>query len=298
MRKLTPMVWYSILLVTAALLALVLPPNPETLADLQISASGYRLALAVLIIPYAALWYAGFYVYAKVQEYSHYVHKSKEGEAFRRISRGLGILAFGLVVPLMLDLAIGFAAQKQPVFSTLSKLGHHYYTLLFMLVAITYISDGSDRLVERIKVRARMGSIRWFAVVFVLLSTIYSYLVLHNYRVNQNPYDVGLALILLTIIAPHLYVWFLGISSALELNLYAVHVQGLIYQRALALFAKGIVVVITGAIASQFIESTVAVHQSNIWYVLLYEFLPLLLLIIGFGLMAAGAKKLKRIEEV
>lgn len=297
-HKLTPMVWYSILLVTAVLISLGLPPNPETLSDLHISSFDYRLAVAAILVPYAILWYAGFYVYAKVSEYTRFLGSTREGRAFRNISIGVGILAFGLIVPTILDSIVGFAAQKVPSLNTLAAIDHNYYTVLFALVAITYISNGAVKLVERIRAHPPLLAIRIFGIVFVLLGSIYGYLVTHDYYVNNNPYHIAVPFILLTIIAPHLYVWFMGFLSAMEFSVYATQVQGVIYRSALRMFAKGIVVVVAGAVTNQFIATTASSHQTSVWFVLLFDFLPLAVLVAGFGLMAAGAKQLKRIEEV
>jgi hypothetical protein len=292
------MVWYSILLVIAVLLSLGLPPNPETLADLHISATGYRLAVAAILVPYAVLWYAGFYVFAKVSEYTRFLGTTREGKAFRSTSIGLGILAFGLIVPTILDTIVGFAAQKFHSLNTLAAVDHNYYTVIFTIVAFTYISNGSVKLVERIKSHPPLIAMRLFGIVFVLLGSIYGYLVTHNFHTNGNPYHIAVPFILLTIIAPHLYVWFMGFLSAMEFSVYATDVQGVIYRRTLRLFATGIVVTIAGAITNQFIASTVSSHQTSVWFVLLFDFVPLAVLVAGLGIMAAGARQLKRIEEV
>src|SRR5690242_19548072 len=97
--RITPITWFVILSLIAIGLALGLPPDPHTVKQLHTTATTYHLAVAVLLIPYVIIWYASFYAFAKLQEYSRPLKKSRDGSAFHTITLGMGTLAISLVVP-------------------------------------------------------------------------------------------------------------------------------------------------------------------------------------------------------
>jgi hypothetical protein len=93
------MIWFIILVVITCGLALGLPPDPQTMQQLHISSVVYRIATLALLIPYVVIWYAAFYACAKLKEYSQTIRCSEDGKAFRNIMIGMGVLAFGQIVP-------------------------------------------------------------------------------------------------------------------------------------------------------------------------------------------------------
>ena len=98
---------------------------------------------------------------------------------------------------------------------------------------------------------------------------------------------------------PFLYGWAVGLLSAHDFNLYAQIVRGTLYRQAIKQFAIGITVVITGSIAIQFVNITLA-HRANnsLGFVLLIDYLILIIIAAGLILMARGTMNLKKIEEV
>jgi hypothetical protein len=116
---------------------------------------------------------------------------------------------------------------------------------------------------------------------------------------THNPYFLPIWLLLLTVIIPYLYAWFVGLLAAYEITSYSQQVRGVLYKQALHLLVGGLVAVIAGSILLQYISS---VDPSPGHLVLDYRLLLVVLfrivIGIGFVLIAAGANRLKRIEEV
>lgn len=298
-RFFSPMQWFIVLSVVGVVLALGLPPDPYDLARMHITSGAYRLAVGLLLVPYIIIWFTAFYTFAKLQEYNRYVKKSTEGRAFRKLTAGMGILAFGLAVPTLALLFFRAIGQVHPGFRTVGTVMNDYLTLFVPLVAFTFFSTAARQLVRSTRVQSGLLSIRLSVIFFLALSTVYTRLTLHNYDLHPDLYYLNVFFLLVTIVIPYLYTWFLGLFSAFEFRVYAQQVKGLLYRQALRQFAAGVTIVICGSIAIQFVNGTVEARISrSLGSILLVEYILLIIVAIGLLLMAFGTKKLKKIEEV
>lgn len=297
--KLTPITCFIILAIIAIGLALGLPPDPHAVRQLHTSAASYRLAIAVLLIPYVLIWYASFYTFGKLQDYSEPLKGTKDGAAFRKITVGMGVLAFSLVIPTIISLILNNIAAHHEAFKAASVIINNYLGLFPGLLAFLLLYNGT-RMLRRTATRGRAQKLdlRWHAPWFLLLSVLFSHLTIDNYY-RSHPYHLALWLLIVTFIVPYLYGWVVGLLSAYDLWLYAKAVPGLLYQRAIKLFAGGITVVIVGSIAIQFVSITITQRLSDsLGSVLLIDYGLLIIVTIGLFLMALGTKKLIKIEEV
>lgn len=297
--KLTPMRWCAILAFIVCVLSLSLPADPHTLHSLNISQPTYRIIIAFLLIPEIVIWYASFFAYAKLKEYTHYLKGSKDGPAFTKIMTGVAVLAFGLVVPSIISLPLNTIAAHHDGFRPAAAIITNYISLLVAAIAFTYINSGSHLLMLSIKKRAGLKEIRLFMIAFILLSVFFSHAAMHTRSLDNNPYYLGHYLLMITLITPYLYAWYEGLSSAYSFWVYSRNTQGLLYKKAFVQLASGMVVVIIGFIAIQFITSTFGANTTEpLGYVLVLVNALLAVLLLGLALLAFGAKKLKKIEEV
>lgn len=297
MPKLTPMKWFVILAVIAIGLALGLPPDPGSLKELHATATAYRLAVATLLIPYMLIWYTSFYAFAKLQEYSAPLKDTKDGAGFRRITFGMGTLAFSLVVPTIISLILNNIASHHHGFKPAAVIIDNYLGLFPGLVAFWLLLSGARKLLTTVRGKTQQLDLRWHAPWFLLLSVVFSRLVLEN-QFRWHPYHLGVWLLVLTFIVPFLYGWVVGLLSAYSLNVYANSVKGSLYQIAIKRFAAGISVTIMGSIAIQFVNITLAQRiNKSLGIVLLIDYCLLIIIAIGLILMAVGTNKLKKIEE-
>jgi len=297
MPKLTPLRWFVLLSIVAIVLALGLPPDHSTLQQLHISSATYRVAIAALLIPYALIWYAGFYAFAKLQEYSSPLKGAKDGEAFRKLTVGMGTLAFALVVPTIISLVLTSIASHNASFKTASIIISNYLGLFPGMVAFLILLNGSRELLRTTKGGATKLDIRWHAPWFLLLTVTFSYLTIKN-KYEFHPYHLPLILLITTFIVPYLYGWLVGLLSAYDLHLYAKTVSGALYRKGISQFAHGIFIGVIGSIAIQFVNITIAQrYDKSVGAIVLLDYL--LLLIVGWGLLliALGTKKLALIEK-
>ena len=298
MLKLTPLKWFVVLAVIAVGLALGLPPDPQAVQHLHTTQASYRLAIAALLIPYILIWYASFFSFAKLQEYSKPLKDTKDGAAFRKITIGMGTLAFSLVVPTIIMLILSNIASHQSSFGTTAGIINNYLGLFPGMIAFLLLYNGARQLLGTVSKKAGRLDIRWHAPWFLLLSATFSHLAIEN-QYRWDSYHLAVWLLITTYVVPFLYGWAVGLLSAHDFNLYAQIVRGTLYRQAIKQFAIGITVVITGSIAIQFVNITLA-HRANnsLGFVLLIDYLILIIIAAGLILMARGTMNLKKIEEV
>jgi len=297
--KLTPMRWFVILLLIVCILSLVLASDPRIFNTFHISRGAHRLIVLFLLLPLAALWYASFFAYAKLQEYTRYLKSSKEGKAFRKITSGLGTLAFGLIIIYIISLVLYYAAAHKSGLQATAIIINNYLSLLVPVLAFTLINSGSHMLVELVNERASLLGIRVFAIMFTILGVFYTHITLQTHNLIINPYHLSVYPLMITLVIPYLYAWFVGLVSAYNFKIYSEHVKGLLYKKSLSQFAAGITITIVGSIAVQFVISTVGAKTNEpLGLVLAVIYLLMAILLGGLGLMAVSTQKLKKIEEV
>lgn len=296
--KLTPMNWFVFLTIVMICLALGLPVDPQALEQMHTTATTYRLAVAALLIPYVLIWYAAFYAYAKLQEYSRLIKKTKDGAAFHTIAIGMGTLAFALIVPTIVLLILNSIAGQHPSFKPVAVVVGNYLTLFSALAAFLLLFNGARQLLRTVRNGVLRLDIRWHAPWFLLLAIVFSHLAIENYY-QHNPYHVNKWVLITTFIVPYIYTWMIGLLCAYELHWYSRTVKGILYQRAIKRFAQGIAVAVAGSVIIQFVNITILQRvNSSLTGVLLLDYIMLAIVAGGLLLMALGTKKLKRIEEL
>jgi hypothetical protein len=141
-------------------------------------------------------------------------------------------------------------------------------------------------------------------LVFVVGGVLYCYLTFRRFDPSSlgstnNPYALPIWLMLLTVIIPYLYAWFVGLLAAYEITTYTKQVRGVLYKQALHLLVIGLLAVIIGSITLQYVSSVApAAGHLTLNYRLLLITLFRVVDGIGFVLIAIGALRLRKIEEV
>ena len=136
--------------------------------------------------------------------------------------------------------------------------------------------------------------------VCIVISVMYCAVTLNAVEdLNPNPYRLPLWLILLTIIIPYLYSWMMGLFAVFEISQYRRVVRGVIYKDGLRLIATGTTCAIIASVALQYLTSSSPyLRLINLNSRLVISYVILITFAIGFILIAIGASKLKKIEEV
>lgn len=301
----TPAVqWWCALVVIYTVLIFGLPANLLTMHAYHLSSLEYRVLLFAVALPSMLVWLAAFWGYAALRQYAQSIHKTKEGPHFNQLATGCYWLAWSLPLPTIASLLLNTLADKSPGFRPTAIIIANYLSLLFPLVGFSLIGNTARDLTRSAKLSFSLAGARLIMLLFLLAGVLYCYLTFHHFDLTSltsthNPYFLPVWLAVVSITVPYLYAWFIGLLGAYEIVLFSKNVQGLLYRRALAYVAVGLVAVIVSSITLQYINGVVpAVSHLVLNYKLVAITLFRILGGTGFIILALGAKRLKKIEEI
>ena len=298
MRKLSPIAWFVVLLLLSAGFALGLPPSYSLLHTFHITHAEYRLAVFTLLVPYAIIWFSAFYGYDKLARYAKTVRGSREGDAFQNIATGTGFLAWGLALPTLLAILLGGITAHYPAFEPARTIIDEYAMLLAPLIGFVIIGAGTRKLADIVRARPTRAGVLLFGLAVIFVTIFFEHAVIRNRYIGGSPYYLPLTLLMTTIIAPYVFTWYTGLLAAYELWLYAIKARGVLYKRALSQLAGGIAIVIVGSVSAQYLAGSYATHGTSVITVLAIAYSFLVIQALGYVLVAVGANRLKKIEEV
>ncbi|HVC36308.1 MAG TPA: hypothetical protein VNE40_02580 [Candidatus Dormibacteraeota bacterium] len=296
--------YYIVLVIVYFLLAIFLPANWITEKTYHLTASEYHILLVIFMLPVLIFWYAAFYGGHKLKEYAVLVKETAGGTEYWQIARGSLWLAWGIAIPSVLGLAINALVNAHPNFNNWSIILINYLDLGFSIISFSLISNGTKGLREKAHLRISNRRLKALIGILVCLSVLFCFLVFRQFQLNNlfstaNPYKLPLLLVMLSIVIPYLYAWFLGLFAAHEMYLLAKNAHGLFYQNALRQLVGGLGCIISGSIALQYLSSSVPGHNYLLLNgKLLAYFLMLILTAGGFMLIAVSASQLKKLEEI
>jgi len=295
---------YVILALLYIVLIFVLPANSHAMQTYHLSGFEYRVLYLAVAVPSLVIWFVAFYGYARLQEYARVIKRAEEAPAFSQLARGCMWLAWSLPVSVLTAYVLDAIADQWSGFHAASVILANYTTLALPLIGFSIVGMASKELIGRMNTRLSPMNARGIMLFFVVGGVLYCYLTFRHLNPGSlgsahNPYFLPIWLMLLTVIIPYLYAWFVGLLAAYEITTYSQQVRGVLYKQALRLLIGGLVAVIAGSILIQYVSS---VDPSVGHFVLDYRLLLIVLFRIvtgiGFVLIAVGANRLKRIEEV
>lgn len=303
-RTLRTMQYCIALALLYIVLIFILPINHATMAHYHLSPISYRIATAAVAVPTIAVWFAAFWGYAKLREYSRYIAKTKEGPYFDRLAIGCTWLAWSLPVTTTSSFVLSSAADEWPNFHPASEIMANYIALIVSFFAFIIIGSAAKGMIGKFRLNLSLMSARLTMTIFLAGGIAYCALIFHKLNITSlvntnNPYYLPVWLLILSVMVPYLYAWFIGLLAAYEISLFSINVKGLLYRKALLYMVTGLVAVILGSIALQYLDSVTS-HTAD----LLFNYKLLLTLVIrivsgiGFFILALGASRLQKIEEV
>lgn len=270
----------------------------------RLTTAEYHILQLLAGLPLMAVWFVGFYGYAKLGEYSRSIRTTPEAAGFSRLTQGCAWIAWSLPIHSIVSLIARAITNADPGFSPAAVVIGNYVDLLFPVVAFSMIGMGSRQLFDRMKVALSGASIRAITLLFLAGGVIYCYLIFRQFAgaslgTADNPYHLPVWLVVLTVIVPYLYAWFVGLLAVYELITYGRHVRGVLYRQAMHMLVIGLFAMILGSIAFQYSRS----FQPSTSHLILGSYLLFGLIFqlisgLGFVMIALGAIRLKKIEDV
>lgn len=265
-----------------------------------------RLLSLTIIIPYALIWCTAFFGFVKVKQYATLVGKSKDGKALKTISDGLMLLAFSLPLNAIASTIRNYINSRHAALTPTATIMYNYFTLALTLAGIWLIANGAKRLAGTLEKKRYDLSQTVVASVFTAFCIFYTYLTLTD-PARQTPGQLtGIAayympdfLVFSTIVVPYICVWYLGLGAAYNIRLYRKNAKGILYRKALGYLAGGIAFVVLSLMVLRLTTSiTSFLNDLSLQFLLAFIYMLLVVIGIGYALIAAGAKRLKKIEEV
>lgn len=294
----------AVLIVLYVVLICLLPTNTATIHAYHLHAFEYRVIVLAIAIPSLLVWLAAFAGYAKLGQYARTMQGAPEGQHFARLASGTAWLAWSLPLTAIIGLVLSSIAATWTGFHTAAIIISNYVNLVLPLIAFSIIATGSRGLLGDAKLALSSASIRTIIVLFLIVGVLYCYLTFQHFDLaslgaTNNPYFLPIWLMVLTVTIPYLYAWFIGLLASYEIALFSKQVGGVIYRQALQLVVGGLIAVIVSSIALQYLNSVVPRIGHLVFdYRLVLTLLFRIMSGIGFIVMATGALRLKKIEEV
>ena len=303
-RPSSAMGYYIILSIVFLLLAAVLPANKQASQLYHLSSSQYHILFFLVILPLMLLSFLAIYAYVKLHNYTDSITTTTEGHDFMLLTSGVKWLAWGLLVPAIVEISLNTIANFHPSFHAPASIINNYLYLLVALVAFSLISSGSHDLLSRTKKQLSSTDIKTLLLVFALIGVAYCFLIFHHFKGNtfastNNPYYLPLWLLLVSVVIPYLYAWFIGLLAVYEIVLFSRQTRGVLYRQALQQVAYGLAIVIAASIALQYVGSIVPSTGHLVLNTSLVATYTIRLgAAAGYILIARGAVHLQKIEKV
>lgn len=289
------------LLTTYVVLAFILPTNPEMLSKYGLTELSSQLLNLSIVIPIALVYLSALYGFIHVDNYANKIIDSKEGPHFKKLAAGLAILAFSLPVTSIIGSLRSYARHALPDMVPNVTILRNYVILAFIFTAMLFIAKGAQGLYGTLKRPRTNRHISPYQIIGpVLLASIYTWLIIaQGSKVpGDEPYFLPDWLLVTTFVVPYVFVWCVGIWAAIYLRRYQEAVNGVVYKRAVNYIAIGIAVIILVSILIQGMTSlSGTLSRLDLTPILAMVYLLIVLYVVGYGLVARGAKQLKQIEE-
>ncbi len=279
--------------------------SPATQAKYHASAGQiHRLGLAIAV-PYIAIWVIGLIGYLWLRSYTTFLGKDKDAPGFRILTRGVFLVTFWLPFStLIANLATSYYGVHPGSTATLIRIVN-YMNIVLLFPAFWWLHKGAQSLLESAKIRSTSLTTKQVAL-FVAFAASYVFLTFHDPvrtassdALTTATYYLSDWWILLTLVIPRLIMWYLGFSAAASIILYRQKVKGQLYKEALRWVAYGLTGIVLSTIALRTVQSLWA-QLSKLSLLVLFVVIYALLAIIavGYGLLAKGASRLQKIEEL
>lgn len=296
---------YVSFIIVYLLQILLLPADKTTLTKYQIDATQAKALALTIAIPYIIIWLIALLGYLRLKTYVELIQKDKDGAAFKTISRG--VLWLGLWLPLSTIITNFFSQFYSSHHSSTASLVRldNYLNLLILFGGFWLVNKGTNRLLPLIK-KPTFSTPQALVLAYITFSALYVLLALHDPARQFPTRSVATAsyyepdwLLVITMLIPRLIYWFLGVQAVQNIYIYRKKVKGRLYKQALNNLALGLGGVLAVTILLRFLQSlSSALGQLNLGLLLIVIYMLLILISVGYVLMAKGAKSLQKLEEL
>lgn len=282
-------------------LGIFLPVDPAAVEKYQVSETALKLLSLTIVIPFSIIYLVAFYGFSRFKAYADSIRDTKEGPAFAQLSNGIMVLAFSLPIGGALNSVLNYLARTNVDFMPTATILKNYINLAFAFVVFMLLAKGAEKLLKTLKRSEPQNWAGGWLLFTIILSALFTWLITARSPLEEgrSRYFLPDWLILATIAVPYLYIWLKGIRAAYYIYLYKTRTRGSVYQKSLNYIAQGIAVIVVISILLQVLVTLLAqLNRLDLTPLLLVIYFLLALYMVGYGLVARGARRLKKIEEV
>jgi hypothetical protein len=298
-------VWIYVALIVSFLVLLINEPmSSGQLNRYDISSQDLHQFLVLINMPLIVIWLASLYSLRALQKYVGTITGSPEEPGFKGLARGCQWLVWGLPISAVLTLILAYFTDDRNHFASFATIFSNYAALFLIIIAFSVMSQGARQLIGQTRTASRLPFMNAGKQVFLaVIGVAYSYLIIRNFQnadlvSASNQYALPLWILILSLIIPYLYAWFLGILTVLDIVLLAKHTPGILYRQSLRALAGGLVLVILSLIAVQFLKAWIPGESNSMIFSFIAAYAIYAIGIAGFLLIGEGAKRMQKMEEV
>lgn len=283
-----------------------LPNDSSALQRYDLSTGEARALQLSVAAPIILIWLAAFYGYALFQRYADAIRNSNEGKAWSYIAGGLLGLALWLPVNSIINQITSYIYYQNSDATPEAVILQNYINLAIILTSFILLYKGTNMLVRSIKKPLPNKWKNGWLTVLLLESALFAYLTITNdYKsvpVNENThaaYYLPDWLLILTIVIPYIVVFYLGFQVVQNIYLYRKNVAGKLYKDSLRFLADGIGFVVLSIMVVRYLASLTSVFaDATLRLILMILFVLIILIAAGYVMIALGAKRMQKLEEV
>lgn len=279
-----------------------MPTDTKAIQRYDITESQVRFINLTVVTPLIFIWFTALYGFLKLKSYARSVANAREGRAFHYLMLGLMVLTFSLPINAIASSLVRYSTLQYPDLLVLTTILRNYLTVVLSIAAFWLLVVGGRALVNTVSKLKLPDIPKGFTAGITILTAVYAWLITSkplNQGEEERAYFLPGWLMIFTIVVPYVLAWKAGFLTTYYLYKYHEHVKGVIYKSAFRDLAMGICFVVVIAILVQLITTSSAqLNRLNLTPILLIIYGLLIMYIVGFGLVARGAKKLKRLEDV
>jgi len=249
-----------------------------------------------------AVWLISYYCYTRFKTYSASISLQADGTAINRLADGLLILAYYLPATAIISNFTSYFSGVNPALASLLSLISHYGYLSLLFIAIYFLHSGSVRLIpitNKLEIRLPQYIISLVALIIGIAAA--SVLVLGpltNLSNMAGQFHFPLWYLIATVALPYIYIIFLTTKLLHNIQFYNYYITGVIYRQAFNLTSIGLTIIIVSIVARRlavwFNNYNGYPTEAGLSVVALFT---IGLIVAGYLLVAAGAKRLQRIEQ-
>lgn len=285
----------------------VIPSDQSAVARYKLSYSTTQILRLSVFLPIMFVWAMALKGYIKLDKYATLLADSREYYAWRNIARGVLIMALSLPLSAIVSNMATSIYHNNPSLTPKMVIINNYIMLTILSAAILFFYRGARHLYAGPVVkRDRWSYGPLYLLVFLLISSMFVYLNLTN-EARQFPtssasvaaYYLPDWLLMTTVLIPYVWVMYAGIKSVEFIHAYRRYATGSIYKSSLRSLAIGLALVISSWIAQRFLLLLITAFDTfALQYLLAVIYCLIFLIGFGYTLIARGATKLTKIEEV